>query len=45
MENPGHFSAEINSEVIERIRMRDSAGAFESMTKLLNIAIVDVGLR
>lgn len=33
-----------HGEVIERIRMRDSIGAFESMTRLLNIAIVDVGL-
>lgn len=33
-----------HGEVIERIRMRDSVGAFESMTRLLNIAIVDVGL-
>lgn len=37
-------SLPIHGEVIERIRMRDSAGAFESMTKLLNVAIVDVGL-
>lgn len=33
-----------HGEVIERIRMRDSIGAFEAMTRLLNIAIVDVGL-
>ena len=34
-----------HGEVIERIRLRDSVGAFESMTRLLNIAIVDVGLQ
>lgn len=34
-----------HGEVIERIRLRDSVGAFEAMTRLLNIAIVDVGLQ
>jgi len=33
-----------HGEVIERIRMRDSDGAFASMSRLLNIAIVDLGL-
>ncbi|GLQ11938.1 transcriptional regulator [Devosia yakushimensis] len=34
-----------HGEVIERIRLRDSVGAFEAMTRLLHIAIVDVGLQ
>ena len=33
-----------HGEVIERIRARDSDGAFASMARLLNIAIVDLGL-
>jgi len=34
-----------HGEVIERIRLRDSEGAYASMTKLLNIAIVDLGIQ
>ena len=34
-----------HGEVIECIRMRDSIGAFDAMTRLLNIAILDVGLQ
>ncbi|MBF0679858.1 MAG: FadR family transcriptional regulator [Devosia sp.] len=33
-----------HGEVIERIRLRDSEGAFASMARLLNIALVDLGL-
>tara|TARA_R110000868_G_scaffold13500_11_gene62870 strand:+ start:2007 stop:2753 length:747 start_codon:yes stop_codon:yes gene_type:complete len=33
-----------HGEVIERIRHRDSEGAYASMARLLNIAIVDLGL-
>lgn len=33
-----------HGEVIERIRVRDSEGAFASMSRLLNIAVVDLGL-
>lgn len=33
-----------HGEVIERIRQRDSEGAFASMARLLNIAVVDLGL-
>lgn len=33
-----------HGEVIERIRMRDADGAYASMARLLNIAIVDLGL-
>jgi len=33
-----------HGEVIQRIRMRDSEGAYASMTHLLNIAIVDLGI-
>lgn len=33
-----------HGEVIERIRLRDSEGAYASMARLLNIAIVDLGI-
>ncbi|MVS98856.1 FCD domain-containing protein [Devosia sp. L53-10-65] len=33
-----------HGEVIERIRMRDSEGAYASMARLLSIALVDLGL-
>ncbi|GHA21905.1 transcriptional regulator [Devosia pacifica] len=33
-----------HGEVIERIRARDAEGAFASMSRLLNIAVVDLGL-
>lgn len=33
-----------HGEVIERIRRRDAEGAFASMARLLNIAVVDLGL-
>ena len=33
-----------HGEVIERIRLRDSDGAFAAMARLLNIAIIDLGL-
>ncbi|MGL1921680.1 MAG: FadR family transcriptional regulator [Hyphomicrobiales bacterium] len=33
-----------HGEVIERIRARDSEGAYDSMARLLNIAVVDLGL-
>ncbi|MCD7059558.1 FadR/GntR family transcriptional regulator [Pelagibacterium xiamenense] len=33
-----------HGEVIERIRARDTEGAYASMSRLLNIAIVDLGL-
>lgn len=33
-----------HGEVIERIRLRDSEGAHASMARLLNIAIVDLGI-
>lgn len=37
-------SLSLHGEVIDRIRMRDSEGAFAMMTQLLNIAVVDLGL-
>ena len=33
-----------HGEVIERIRLRDAEGAYASMARLLNIAIVDLGI-
>jgi len=33
-----------HGEVIERIRMRDPEGAYSAMTRLLDIALVDLGL-
>lgn len=33
-----------HGEVIERIRVRDSEGAFASMSRLLSIAVIDLGL-
>ncbi|ODT47841.1 FadR/GntR family transcriptional regulator [Devosia sp. 63-57] len=33
-----------HGEVIDRIRMRDSEGAYNSMARLLNIAIIDLGI-
>jgi len=37
-------SLSMHGEVIDRVRMRDSEGAFATMTQLLNIAVVDLGL-
>ena len=37
-------SLSLHGEVIDRIRMRDSEGAFAMMAQLLNIALVDLGL-